>query len=272
MEARIKSLKLIPADKKKFISNIRSKTVDDKYKEFVLSLLYTESYQENMDADAFYIDEPYKWNFYNYTQKFKYKEKLECHKKGWDLNSKETNYSNYDDILIKADKYIKYKNKVGYDSYNKVGYDSYYEKIESIFPWVVQDGKYLVVEYCKGEYVDPFAEDYREHIVSYLKEMYELGLWANNINWYSIRKSEDGTKIVTFDPELFFIIEYNKDIKNIKTFEEFIRKYYRFKLKSKIIHYKIKHNDLDESAMKYLYNSYWILENMAQAVREYVNE
>lgn len=264
METRIKSVKLIPEDTEEFKKNIHSKKLDNKYKEFILGLLETKTCYVCDIMDNFYIDYPYKWNFYNYTQKFKSQEKLVCHRMGWDINCKETNYSNYDDILIKDGKYIKYK--------NKVGYHDYYNEIDRIFPWVEQAGNYLIVDYCDDDYIDPFDKSYGKLIIKYLKEMYDLGLWANNINWYSIRLSKAKNKIKTFDPELFFVIKHNKRIQGIDSFESFISTYYHYKLRNKSIHYKIKYNDLDENAIMYLYNSYWILEKMAQAVRTHVNE
>ncbi len=259
MKKNIKNIKIIPDNKEEYLRCIKLLDINDSMKNFFIESLNTIETNVDTEMDDFYIDFPYKYNLYNYTQKFNIKEKLKCIKLGYNIKNKETNFSNYDDILLNNNNYIKLK--------NKKGYINYYNKIEKTFSWVKQKDDFLIVDYINDQYVENFSDEFLEDFYNSLKELYNKGLWLNNFNWYSLRYDKIKRKIKYFDPDIFYIINDNDALMNIKSFDELLIKYITYKLKEKTIIYRLKYNTIDAKVAKYIYYSYLMLEKVSKYIR-----
>jgi len=252
----IKKLKIIPDNIDKYIEDVNNLDIQDKIKDFLIKYLDTEIGEVN-DENNFYIDYPYKYNFYNYSKKQDTRFMIDAFKMGY--KEKELNYLNYENNFINADgsEYLKLKNKVGYDEY----YPYVCSKFES---YTHLDNKLFVKRYISTKLNDLiFDEKVQLKFIEFIKELYHKGLWLNDFNNYSIRYNPSCEEFYVYDPDTFYILAHNKDLCGIKNEQEFISAYKKYKLREKSIILKLK-DCLDKDSAEYIYYSYWFLENISQ--------
>jgi hypothetical protein len=253
IQNNIKKIKLIPDNKEEFLKNIKLLSIDDKYKKFIIDAVNLKVIDGVDDRDIFYIDKPYKYNFYNYSQKLTIKDKLNIKKLGF--NNKEINYSNYDFNYYKNDVAI----KKGFKNHNSS--ENYYEYLLQNNLIIDYDKKTNLIKYDYIPYTNEINlnEDYFKTLINNIHiywDQYEL--WTNNINLCSYRNNSFN------DPDMFFWKDTTEEIKEITNLENFISEYRYYKLRPKTIIYKISQNTLPENIIKYLYYSYYILENLSK--------
>lgn len=208
-------------------------------------------------CDDFYIDKPYKFNLYDYTQKFDATKRLKAHRLGFTSECEtETNWFTGEPNIIKGGKYLKPKTKS----------PEYYEYISKLGGFK-ESGEFLVVDRTAGHSLDGlvFNASVIQQFVEYLKEMFRKGLWLNNFNNYSIRYDE---WFHWSDPDIFYVIEHNDKLKHLKTVEEFMSAYAHYKLRQKDIIYRISDPIcVTKEVLEYIYYSYWFLENVSRVVQ-----
>lgn len=259
MPEPIKRLKIIPDSPLRFISSVISLNVSQEIKDFLFACLQTEVF-DVAEIDDFYIDDPYKFNFYNYSQKQDPRFIIKCFKNGF--NEREINYFTYEPNFRKGDYYLKPKTKVGYTDYYNYIFNEFEEYQEF-------DDTTLMVETPIIDTLDEKVFDVKimDKFKLFLQELYEKGLWLNNFNNYSIRYSKELDEFFVYDPDCFYVISQNPDLERIQNFDQFMYLYEKFKLRDKSIIYRLKHNELTEDAARYIYYSYWFLENFSQRMR-----
>lgn len=261
---RYKQVKLVPDNRDDFIAAINEKNIaQDKKDFFIQSLDYEITHVD--DCDDFYIDKPYKFNLYDYKQKLTPQHMIKMRKLGF--VDTETNFFNYDRNFLAPGKYIKLK--------NKIGYDHYYQFLNKKLEWFLPLEEFLIVDRpCTATLDDlVFDKSILHSFVDYLVWNFRRGLWLNNFNNYAIRYDQQKKKFYAYDPDIFFVIEHNKDIKHLKTPKEFLDTYIYYKLRKKDLLYRISDPDgLTEEVLNYMYYTYWLLENLCHAAREKLND
>ena len=261
---RYKQVKIVPDNRQAFIEAIHTKNItQDKKDFFIQSLDYVQTHVD--ECDDFYIDKPYKFNLYDYKQKLTPQHMIKMRKLGF--TETETNFFNYDKNFLADGKYIKLK--------NKIGYDHYYAKLRELIPWYTPFDEFLVVDRPCTQTLDElvFDKSVLYGLVDYFVENFEKGLWLNNFNNYAIRYDRSKQKFYAYDPDIFFVIEHNKDIKHLKTPREFLDTYIHYKLRKKDLLYRVsKPEELTEEVLNYMYYTYWLLENLCHAAREKLND
>lgn len=259
MPDRIKKLKIIPDSPLRFIESVVGLNVPQKIKDFLFECLQTDITDVNPEYD-FYIDEPYKFNFYNYSQKQDPRFIIKCFKNGF--NVRETNFFTSEPNFRKDDHYLKVKTKRGYDDYYNYIFSEFEEYQEF-------DDTTLIVETPITDTLDELVFDPKimDRFKEFLQEMFEKGLWLNNFNNYSIRYDKSLDEMFVYDPDSFYVIAQNKDLKRIQNFDQFMYLFEKYKLKEKSVIYRLKDNELTEEAARYIYYSYWFLENFSQRMK-----
>jgi hypothetical protein len=257
----IKTLQIIPPNKLEFIKHLETLNIDKKIVDFIILCTTHNNTQVNLEMDDFYIDYPYKFNLYNYTQKFKGELKLKAVKRGFSIKSKETNFFTFDDILIKDNKYIRPK--------SKPGYDSYYNYLQSHFSWFKQDNEFVIIDYPECTLLNDmvFSESFLKEFTQLIKDLFYNRIWLNNFNNYSVRWGNN--KIILFDIDMFYLMDENPQLKDIDNISDLFKYILKYKLNPKEINYRLKFNDsITKEVVEYIYYTYWFLENMAQYIRK----
>ena len=259
---RYKQVKFIPDNEQEFIDAINSKNIPDEMKQFFIeSLYYTIGHVD--DCDNFYIDKPYSFNLYGYSQKLKAEHILKMRSLGF-KDGTEVNFFNYDKNYLKGtDHYIKLK--------NKIGYHDYYVYLNEKLKWFKPHEEFLIVERPCVTTLDElvFDLDVVRRLVDYIIDAYDHGLWLNNFNNYGVRYDREKKRFYAYDPDIFFVIEQNDVVYDIKDQKDFIDKYIYYKLRKKDIIYRVSNpHALTEQVLYYMYYTFWLLENMCHMMRE----
>ena len=254
----IKTMNIVPDNLEKYLESL------EQFPKHIKDFLYERTHDEEVqNIDDFYID-AYQYNFYNYKQKQTALDKIFFFKNGY--KTKERNFFTYEYNYYNGSEYMKLK--------NKIGYDKYYNKVCSVNTNFKQDDKYLYVKPYATDTLDDLVLDPNiiSKLVDTMIDYFHKGLWVNNFNNYSIRVDKSSETIYIHDPDIFYILEDNKDLQGILTEEDYLKTLLKYKLSPKSIKYRIKDYLTLESA-EYLYYSYWMLENVAQEVqRRMIND
>jgi len=258
----IKRLLIIPDDVIIYISNVQSLDIKENIKDFLIDSLVDDNMKSHPFYD-FYLDYPYKYNFFDFSQRHFIDYQLEVNKKGF--TQKELNLFTweYNFINKRENKHIKLKLKNN-------EYYKYLERLENYKAYEVFD-KFIITDRkivtAPDELVkDPdFVKRFVDEIFSYSRE----GLWVNSFNNYSIRYDKDSDDVFVYDPDTFFIFKEDEALQHIKTEVDFVAAYKRYKINPKDIIYRLKYSTLTKEAAEFLYYSYWFNNTISDHIMKY---
>ena len=254
----LKKIQIVPDNDLEFLENMNRLNVSIKIKKFIMDC-YSPSPIKVDECDDFYIDVPYKYNFYNYSQKQDVKFTVKTFQKGY--RKKEINMFNYDYNFIDStsNMYIKQPTKKGYYEY----YDHMLK-----YPQFKIFDNYVRTERLVSNKLDDlvFDDEVIDKFIQFLiMNFTKYGTWINNFNNYSIRYDEVNGFFL-YDIDVCYVCEHNDDLKTLDNELDFVEAFKKYKLGPKTITYRLKDNKLDVESATYLYYTYWFLENVAQRI------
>jgi len=199
------------------------------------------------------------WNFYDYNPKLEMDDLKTLVFLAKKKELKKSYLFSNGDIFYKNDKIALRKMMKNHD-----GNINYYKYINTILNYKIIQNKFIEYPLYSNISLKDLNKEFflllKDDIIQYW-DKYQV--WTNNINFETININNNEIKFI--DPDMFYWKKTTKEINNINSITDFIKKYKYYKLRSKNVLYYLNDYDFDflKQNIIYLYFSYVILENIS---------